>query len=62
MELTATKMKFETPDWIVHEVDFKDNQDKLISILRANLNNETIKVQVKVNDRVYEIMSNNLYF
>lgn len=62
MELTKTILKFDTPDWIVHEVDFKDNQDKFIQILRANLNNETIKVQVKVQGIVYDVLSNNLYF
>ena len=62
MQLTHTIMKFEDSDWIVHEVNFKDNQDKMIQILRANLNNETIKVQVKVNDRVYNILSKDLYF
>ena len=62
MELTHTIMKFDTPDGVTHEINFKDNQDKLIQILRANYNKETIKVKVKVNDRVYNILSKDLYF
>ena len=62
MELTHTQMKFEDSDWHIHEVDFKDNQDKLIQICKANYNHEVINVQVKVRDEVYELLSNQLYF
>jgi len=48
MELTHALMKYDTPDGVTHEIDFKDNQDKMIAILKANLNHETIRVQIKV--------------
>ena len=62
MELTHTQMKFEDSNWHIHEVDFKDNQDKFIQIIRANANKEVINVQVNVRDEVYELLSNQLYF
>lgn len=62
MELTHTIMKYDTPDGVAHEIDFKDNQDKMIQILRANYNKETITVQIKVQDKVLNLLSSQLYF
>lgn len=62
MELTHALMKYDTPDGVTHEIDFKDNQDKMIAILKANLNHETIRVQIKVQWNVLDLLSSQLYF
>ena len=59
---TYTKMRWDDPNWVTHEIDFKDNLDKFNQILRANLTKETIKVQVKVQWKVYDLLSTDLYF